>query len=230
MAIRHKLRTWPCCATLFALAALLVAACGGSSHTPSAASSTASASTAATSASASVTASGASDSPGHPHRLPAGRDIVSAGTGKTIHRPIRGTGGAEINDDNPGRADSGSGTATGPNPCDLVSQAQAQAIVGAPVASPQEAPLGPTCIYEAHGGKEPITVAVETVEFAKIKPMIHHTTKVVVAGHTVYCGDYGRPTTFVPLAHGQVLNVSASCSIGMRFAEKALSRIGIYSF
>jgi hypothetical protein len=143
---------------------------------------------------------------------------------------MRGTGGSEINDDNPGRADSGNGTTTGPNPCALVSKAQAQTIIGEPIAAPQEAPLGPTCIYDARGGKEPITVAVETVEFAKIRPLIHDPVRIAVAGHTVYCGDYGRPTTFVPLAHGQVLNVSASCSISMRFAEQALSRVGIYSF
>jgi hypothetical protein len=218
MAIRHKLRAWLCCTTLFALAALLIAACGGSSHASSVASSTA-----APDAAGGVPASAASHSPGHPHRLSAGRDTVS--TGKVIHRPIRGTGGSEINDDNPGRADSGTGTATGPNPCDLVSKAQAQAIIGAPVAS-QEAPLGPTCIYEARGGKEPITVAVETVAFAKIRPMIHHPTRTIFLGHTLYCGEYGRPTTFVPLAHGQVLNVSASCSLGVRFAEKALSQLG----
>ncbi len=219
MAIRHKLRAWLCCITLFALAALLIAACGGSSHASSVVGSTTT-----PDAVGGVPTSAASHSPGRSHRLSAGRDVVS--TGKVIHRPIRGTGGSEINDDNPGRADSGTGTATGPNPCDLVSKAQAQAIVGAPVASPQEAPLGPTCIYEARGGKEPITVAVETVDIAKIRPMIHHATRTIFSGHTLYCGDYGRPTTFVPLAHGQVLNVSASCSIGVRFAEKALSQLG----
>lgn len=218
MATRHKLRASLGGTALFTLVALLIAACGSSSHAPPTASS-------ATSAAAGAPADVAStNSPGHPRRLPAGRDTVSDGT--RIHRPIRGTGGAEINDDNPGRADSGNGSAVGPNPCKLVSRAQAQAILGVPVASPQEAPLGPTCIYEARGGKEPITVAVETVAFSKIKPLIHHPTQVTFAGHTVYCGDYGRPTTFVPLAHGQVLNVSASCSIGMRFAEKALSQLG----
>jgi hypothetical protein len=143
-----------------------------------------------------------------------------------VHRPQRGTGGSEINDDNPGRADSGNGAATGLNPCKLVSKAEAQAIVGGPIATPQEAPLGPTCIYAQHGGKSQITVAVESVEFSKIRPEIHDTIRAVVAGRTAYCGDYGRPTTFVPLTHGQVLNVSAPCAIGMRFVKKALPRLG----
>ncbi len=221
MVVTQKLRVWLCSAALFALAALLVAACGTSSRAPSASSASATTPTVAAGASAD---SASSSSAAHPHQLPAGRDIVSART--KIHRPIRGTGGAEINDDNPGRADSGTGAATGPNPCKLVSQAQAQAIVGGPVSTPQEAPLGPTCIYEARGGRESITIAVETTDFAKIKPMIHDTIRKVVAGHALYCGDYGRPTTFVPLAHGQVLNVSASCAVGLRFAEQAVSQLG----
>jgi hypothetical protein len=147
-------------------------------------------------------------------------------TGTTIQRPVRGTGGNAINDDNPGRADSGTATATGPNPCALVSQAEAQAIVGTPIATPQEAPLGPTCIYGRRGGGDLITVAVESLEFAKIKPKIHDTIRAILAGRTAYCGIYGRPTTFVPLAHGQVLNITAPCVVGIRFAKNALRKLG----
>ena len=99
-------------------------------------------------------------------------------------------------------------------------------IVGAPIATPQEAPLGPTCIYERRGGGDLITVAVESLEFATIRSKIRDTIRATVVGRTAYCGDYGRPTTFVPLAHGRVLNVSAPCAVGTRFAEKALRRLG----
>lgn len=216
MAIR--LRAWLCCTTLFALMALSLASCGSSSQTPLASSTTSAV------AGGAPTAPATSDSSGSAHRLSAGRDIVHTGT--AVQRPVHGTGGNAINDDNPSRADSGTRSATGPNPCALVSREEAQAIVGAPIATPQEAPLGPTCIYGRRGGGDLITVAVESLEFAKIKPKIHDTIRAILAGRTAYCGDYGRPTTFVPLAHGMVLNVSAPCAVGVRFAEKALRRLG----
>jgi hypothetical protein len=152
-----------------------------------------------------------------------GRDVVSNGV--VTHRPKRGTGGSEINDDNPARADSGNGKAAGQNPCTLVSRAQAQAIIGRPIATPQEAPLGPTCIYRPVGTNGLITIAVESLDIAKVRSQIRNLRRVAVSGRTAYCGDYGRPATFVPLAHGQVLNVAAPCAVGTQLAGKALSRL-----
>ncbi|HWY18964.1 MAG TPA: hypothetical protein VNY27_09680 [Solirubrobacteraceae bacterium] len=215
MDVHRRLFAWLCCTLPPALAALTIAACGGSSP--------ASSSSSATSAVHGGSGDSASSLPGHSHRSTS-RDIVSAGT--VTQRPLRGTGGSEANDENAGRTGSADGTAGGPNPCKLVSKAQAQAIVGVPIATPQEAPLGPTCIYQARGGKETITVAVESLEFAKIRSKIHGTMRATMGGHTAYCGDYGRPTTFVPLTQGKVLNVSAPCAIGTRFAEQALRRLG----
>jgi len=177
--------------------ALLIAACGSSSSAPSA---------------AAPVGKGA-----------AHRDVVSSGG--ITQRPVRGTGGNEINDENPARADSGNGRATGQNPCMVVSKAEAQAIINRPIAAPQEAPLGPTCIYRPLGNKTLITLAVESVDFAKVRPHIRHDIRVVIAGRTAYCGDYGRPTTFVPLANGRVLTVTAPCAVGTRFAKKALSQL-----
>jgi hypothetical protein len=37
--------------------------------------------------------------------------------------------------------------------------------------------------------------------------------------------QYGTTTTFVPLSKARVLNVTASCSIGVRFAAKAMARV-----
>lgn len=205
---------WLCCTLPPALAALTIAACGGSSP----------ASSSATSAVHGGSGDSASSTPDASNRGSTHRDIVSTGT--VTQRPLRGTGGSEANDENSGRAASATGTAAGPNPCTLVSEAQAQAIVGAPIATPQEAPLGPTCIYRRRGGGDLITVAVESLEFAKIRSKIHGTMRATMGGHTAYCGSYGHPTTFVPLAHGMVLNVSAPCAIGTRFAEQALRRLG----
>jgi len=218
MVAFHKSRSWLFYAILFAAAALLIAACGGSSHAPSVVTSTTS-----TAAGGAPAADAASGSPGHPHRLGAGRDTVSSGA--VTQRPVRGTGGNEINDDNPGRADGGNGTATGQNPCALVSKAEAQAIIGEPIATPQEAPLGPTCIYRPLGTKGLTTIAVESLDIAKIRSQIRNLRRVAVGGRTAYCGDYGRPAIFVPLAHGQVLNVVAPCAVGTRLAGKALSRL-----
>jgi len=151
-------------------------------------------------------------------------DPVSGGT--VAQQPMRGTGGAEINDDNPGAADSGKGTGTAHiDPCTLVSRAHAQAIIGKPIANPQEAPLGPTCIYQALHSQDSVTLAVESVDFARLRSQIRQKAKITVAGHTAYCGVYGRPTTFVLLSGGRVLNVGAPCDIGLRFATEAVARL-----
>jgi hypothetical protein len=214
MAVPHRFRAALCCMTMFALAGLVIGACGGASHPPSVVTSA---------AAGGGTGATAADPPGHSGYAAAGRDILSAGT--VVHRPIRGTGGHERNDENAGRAGSGNATASGLDPCTLVSKAAARVIIGAPIATPQEAPLGPTCIYRRLGAEILTTVAVESVAFVRIEPQIRQRTRVTVAGHTGYCGIYGRPTTYVPLADGQVLNIAAPCAVGLRFAEKALSSL-----
>ena len=193
----------------FAAAALLIAACGGSSSTRSA--------TAAAGHSA-------PNEPGPGTTTQTQRDFVTHGV--ITQRPVPGTGGNEINDDNRGRAGSGSQPAAGQsNPCTLVSKAEAQAIVRRPIATPQEAPLGPTCIYQPVGAKNFVTLAVESIDFARIRPHIRNLTRVDVRGRTAHCGTYGQPATFVALGRGRVLNVTAPCAIGIRFAAKALPRL-----
>ena len=156
----------------------------------------------------------------------AGGDVVS--TGSVTHRPIRGTGGAAVNDDNPGRSDSGSGAAPGrSNPCGLVSRAEAQAIVRRTVDAPEEGPLGPTCIYTWPGAGHLVTVSVVSADLSAIKRQLRNRSHVQVGGRAAYCGDYGQATTIVPLARGLVLNVTAPCSIGTRFAAVAVSRVKI---
>lgn len=143
-----------------------------------------------------------------------------------VHHPRPGTGSGEINDDNPGHADTGGHLSTITfHPCELVSSSQAQAIVGGPVGKPVEAPLGPTCIYHSLRDGHVVTVTVEAANFTRIKQYLHATRSAAVAGHTAYCGIYGQPTTFVPLGKGRVLDVTAPCALGLRFAATAVPRL-----
>jgi hypothetical protein len=202
------------CTIPLAAAALLVSACGGSGS-----SSTQSTATTAVVQSAATQASTTAGTSTKAHH-----DTVT--TGVVTHKAFRGTGGGEINDDNPGNADTGGHAATPESdPCTLVSRTQAQAILGKPIDTPVDAPLGPTCIYRPVGAKSVVTVTVEAIDFTAIEPHIHNRTRSTVAGQTSYCGVYGQSTTFVPLADGRVLSVAASCAVGSRFAARAVPRL-----
>jgi hypothetical protein len=208
------------CAATLASAALLIAACGGSSSTHSGSSG------AGQSATGDGTGASSTTEPAAYAAAKAKRDTVTSGV--VTHRPLHGTGGAEVNDDNPGHADTGNRPAAGQSdPCTLVSRTQAQAIVGKPIDAPVRAPLGPTCIYRPSGSKNFVTVTVASTDFATIRARIRNRTQLDVSGHTSYCGTYGQPTVFVPLADGRVLTVTAPCATGTLFAAKALSRLGI---
>ncbi len=203
-------------AALPLVAAVLLGACGGSS--PSTSSAGAPVSPGARSAQSTA------GEPGAHTTARAHRDVVSSGV--HTRQPMPGTGGGQINDDNPGTADTGGRAASAKsNPCALVSRTEAQAIVGKPIATPVDAPLGPTCIYRLAGTQRVITVTVQRVSFAAIKPHIRNRTQSKIAGHTAYCGTYGQPTTFVPLAAGRVLTVTAPCALGTKFAAKAMPRL-----
>jgi hypothetical protein len=106
-------------------------------------------------------------------------------------------------------------------PCLLVTKTQARAIVGAPIIEPLQAPQGPTCIYRTKSGKPYITLAVQTVDFAKLRKQIRHARSIPIAGRTAYCGTYGKPMLFLPVAGGRVLSISAPCAMAQRFAAKA---------
>ncbi|HYM92152.1 MAG TPA: hypothetical protein VEW91_11010, partial [bacterium] len=195
MAVRCMSFARLLCAILLLTTVPLVVACGSSST-----------------ASSTTTPSGRSE-----------RDAVTNGT--ITHRPLDGTGGEEVNDDNPGKADRGNKPAGAQsNPCALVPTAEARAIVGGPITA-QEAPLGPTCIYRAAGSKSFVTLAVESVSLASLLPHLRDHKRIAVHGRTGYCGIYGQSMTFVPLGRGHVLNVTAPCGVGRMFAAKALSRL-----
>jgi hypothetical protein len=111
------------------------------------------------------------------------------------------------------------------SPCNLVTRAQARAIVGGPVGEPVEAPLGPTCIYPSGSGKRFVTVAVQSVTFDKLKRQMYVRRRVEVADRTAYCGTHGQPVLYVPLTGGRVLTIAAPCSVARGFAARAMPRL-----
>jgi hypothetical protein len=111
--------------------------------------------------------------------------------------------------------------ASASRPCSLVSKTQARAIVGAPIREPLQAPQGPTCIFQTKAGKPYVTVAVQTLNFAKLRKQIRHAHTVSVADRTAYCGTYGKPMLYLPLAGGRVLSIAGPCGMAARFAAKA---------
>ena len=110
-------------------------------------------------------------------------------------------------------------------PCSLVTQSEAERIVGAPLVVPIEAPQGPTCIYQTRSQKLQVTLTVQHVRLGEVLPALRGSHRRAVAGHDAYCGRYGRSLIYVPLDRGRVLTVTAACTRASAFAERALSRL-----
>ncbi len=227
-----------------AISALAIAGCGSSSSGRTAASQNAA--TPVASADGLVVSSGqsgggagqgsssqsaaASKAVGSSHRVKkAARPHAGAAPkitrGNPVHRPAPGTGGNAANDENPaGKASAADSGTVGPaNPC-LVSRADSERFTGTAVAAPKIAPLGPTCVYVAKGGKT-VTLAVEQTVFAKLKPHIRKLTSYTIGATHAYCGVYGSPITYVLLPRERVLVVAAPCDVGKRFATAALAKL-----
>ncbi|HXY38236.1 MAG TPA: hypothetical protein VEQ10_01115 [Vicinamibacteria bacterium] len=111
------------------------------------------------------------------------------------------------------------------NPCTLVSVAEAEAIVGGPIAGRIDAPLGPTCVYKLSGSKNEITLTVESLGFPQATGHMARREAVTIGRHPGYCGRLGTDMLFLRLGPGQLLNVTAPCPIAQRFATLALSRL-----
>ena len=110
-------------------------------------------------------------------------------------------------------------------PCNLVTEKQAQAIVGAPMRDPIEAAQGPTCIYRSADGKSFVTLAVQSLDFDAIKPRLRLRHRVEVADRAAYCGTYGQPMLYVPLSRERVLSVGGRCAIARQFALRAVRQL-----
>jgi hypothetical protein len=110
-------------------------------------------------------------------------------------------------------------------PCSLVTEGEAQTIVGAPLQAPLEAPLGPTCIYRTRTGKSMVAVAVQSAPFSAIKNRIRSPRRIDISGREAFCGKLGQPMLYLPVAQNRVLAVTARCDVARRFAVKALPRL-----
>ncbi len=88
-----------------------------------------------------------------------------------------------------------------------------------------EAPLGPTCIYEASRSETTVTLAVERLSFTHVRQLLREPRRMTIAGRSAACGRLGMRMLFVPLTDGRVLNVTAPCAIAERFATIAIARL-----
>jgi hypothetical protein len=112
------------------------------------------------------------------------------------------------------------------NPCTLVTASEAGGMTGGPIAGLVEAPQGPTCIYKSGNSKPQITLTVEPMSFSAVTHQLTNTAPFTMGTHSAVCGQLGTQMLFLSLAGGQVLNVTAPCSIAKQFASKALTRLG----
>jgi hypothetical protein len=186
-----------------ALVAIALTACGGSSK-PAAA-------------------------PGSPER-PLQAQLSEPGSGATGGRSNEGAASSSASAEAPGYQALVKKQSSHPRsrftPCNLVTPAQARAILGSPVLDPIEAPQGPTCIYRSRNGKSFVTVALQSIDFKKkVKPHLKLRQRVAVSSRTAYCGTYGQPMLYLPLSGGRVLAVGAHCAVAKQFAIKAVRQL-----
>lgn len=102
---------------------------------------------------------------------------------------------------------------------------QAQALMGAPILEPIEAPQGPTCIYRSRSGKDFVTLTVQTVDFMQLRSRMRNRRRINISNRTGYCGNLDQPVLYIPLADRRVLSVVARCSLAIRFAARAVGRL-----
>jgi hypothetical protein len=207
-------------AAAFATGGLLLAACGGSSSSSSSPSASTPTQQAHSTAVAQQTAAGSAT-----HSGSGGSS--KAASGKRSAQADAGAGGRT------GQSTGARGPThvsslpvpKGPNPCVLVTGAEAEAILGAPIAAKTEAPLGPTCILKVKGQQQTVTLAVESLSVSNEVRQMHKPRRLTVAGHAAYCGTLGRPMLDVSLSGSKILNVTAPCTVAEALAAKALGRI-----
>jgi Protein of unknown function (DUF3558) len=116
-------------------------------------------------------------------------------------------------------------TGAGPvRPCSFVRRDEASAILGAPVRV-TTGEQGPTCIYEISGSKRVMTLVVERINLQSLRNQASAATRVAVAGRAGWCLRYQSTSLVVPLAEGNVLNVTGPCEAATHFAARAIPRI-----
>lgn len=111
-------------------------------------------------------------------------------------------------------------------PCELVTKDEARAIFGEAIRDPFEAPQGPTCIYRAETRDFLVTLAVQSVTFRALAPLIRQPRRIRISDRIAYCGQYGQEMLYLPLPHGRVLSIAAPCPVARQFAARAIQRLG----
>ena len=123
------------------------------------------------------------------------------------------------------------GQSSEPPVCELVTTAQARAILGASVRAPIVASQGPSCVYRAHvkKGENPrdgfVAIAIQHRGIAEARKQLTRPRRVVVSGHAGVCGTSGQPMMFVEAPADRVLAIVGSCGTAKRFAALALARL-----
>jgi hypothetical protein len=138
------------------------------------------------------------------------------------HKVQKGRPTPELSSDDHNPASAGAGQ---PNPCSLVSVAEAKTITGKEITRSLEAPLGPTCVYKLAGSKADITLDVESANLTQVTRHMAGRQQLTVHGHKAYCGKLGSEMLFVPLSGGRFLHVNAPCPAAQRLAALALTRL-----
>lgn len=110
-------------------------------------------------------------------------------------------------------------------PCNLVTKAQAESVIGSPIRTPVEALQGPTCLYRSSSGSVFVSVSLERISLNVLRHQMRDEKKVTVAGHDGICGTLGRQVLYVPVSAGRVLSVAAPCDLARGFAAKATPQL-----
>lgn len=195
---------------LSVLAALALAACGGSESPPTASSNAERSQAQATGPGRST--QGASRRSGE-YIVPS-RDRISTGDRPSVARDPSDQENDEV-------SESGAGPA---RPCHLVSRSEAADILGGEVRV-SVGLQGPTCIYAARDSKRQVTLVVERIDFDSLRHQAGSAPRIRVGRRSGWCLHYGSTSVAVPLADGRVLDVTGPCPIAARFAARGLARM-----
>lgn len=132
-------------------------------------------------------------------------------------------GGHSSQASNSPTSDGNPATKLAAQPCRLVTETEAEAILGTAIAPPRPAALGPSCLYL--NGLSTISLSVQATSYASIRGRLQSVQQFSVAGQPVYCANLGEPMLFAPLDATSTLEVVAPCPIARGFAAAALPRL-----
>jgi hypothetical protein len=113
---------------------------------------------------------------------------------------------------------------SGLDPCRLVTQSQAAKILQTQLLAPQEAPLGPTCVYRATRQAVVVAVSVTSKPISQVSKQ-SGLTESSAQGRTMYCTSHGSPTLYAGIGASTVLTITGACPVAQQFAIAALKAL-----